>query len=104
MNLKQLLSEMADRKASDLHLRAGIPPTLRVDGELIAIETDSLTPEQLDEFVKQILSEEQLKRYYAQHEMDLALSVSKMGRFRVNLYRQRGTPGMAIRAVNTIVP
>ena len=54
---------MADRKASDLHLRAGIPPTLRVDGELMGIETDNLTPEQLDEFVKQILSEEQLKRY-----------------------------------------
>jgi len=104
MNLKQLLAEMMARGASDLHLRVGIQPTIRLDGHLIQVEGEPLTTELLDEFIKQILSKEQLERFQTRNEMDLALSVSKMGRYRVNLYRQRGTPGMAIRAVNTTVP
>ncbi len=104
MNLKQLLSEMTARQASDLHLRVGGKPILRVDGQLVTIDTDELSQEKVEEFVKQILSEDQLERFYSRNEMDLALSVSQMGRFRVNLYRQRGTVGMAFRAVNTMVP
>jgi len=104
MDLKQLLAEMTARHASDLHLRRGIKPTLRIDGQLVAIDADELSREKIDEFIGQILSEEQLKRFLSRNEMDLALSVAQMGRYRVNLYRQRGTPGISIRAVNTLVP
>ncbi len=104
MNLKQMLVEMLGRKASDLHIRVGVRPHVRVDGGLQQIATEPVTVEQMDQIVQQVLNEKQLDRFHRKSEMDLALSVAKLGRFRINLYRQRGTPGIAIRAVNTIVP
>jgi twitching motility protein PilT len=58
----------------------------------------------MEEMINQILNEDQKKRFLQRNELDLALSVSKMGRFRINVYRQRGTVGIAIRAVNTTIP
>jgi len=104
MNLKQMLVEMLGRKASDLHLRVGTRPHLRVNGTLEAIPTDPVNMDQMEQIVQQILNEKQLERFRRKNEMDLALSVAKLGRFRINLFRQRGTTGIAIRAVNTQVP
>ena len=104
MTLKQMLVEMLNRKASDLHIRVGIRPHLRVNGMLEQINTDPITIEQMDKTVAQILNEKQQERFHRKHEIDLALSVAKLGRFRINLFRQRGTSGIAIRAVNTQVP
>ncbi len=104
MNLKQMLVEMLNRKASDLHIRVGIRPHLRVNGTLQQIETDPITIETMEQVVGQILNEKQFERFQRKNEMDLALSVAKLGRFRINLFRQRGTTGIAIRAVNTVVP
>jgi twitching motility protein PilT len=104
MNLKQMLVEMLNRKASDLHIRVGIRPHLRVNGHLEQIATDPMTIDEMENVVSQILNEQQLERFRKKNEMDLALSVAKLGRFRINLFRQRGTTGIAIRAVNTTVP
>jgi len=104
MNLKQMLEEMLSTKASDLHLRIGVKPTLRIDGILRPLTEELLTPQNMEEVMSQILSEEQKNRFLQKNELDLALSVSKMGRFRINFYRQRGTVGVAIRAVNTSIP
>ena len=104
MNLKQMLVEMLNRKASDLHIRVGIRPHLRVNGSLEQIATEPMTIELMDQIVGQILSEKQFERFRRKHEMDLALSVAQLGRFRINLFRQRGTTGIAIRAVNVQVP
>lgn len=104
MNLREMLVEMQQKVASDLHLRVGIVPTLRIHGKLIPLNTDPLSKDGMTEIMTQILSPDQQKRFIARNEMDLALSVTKLGRFRINMYRQRGTPGVAIRAVNTLVP
>jgi len=104
MNLRQMLVEMLQKGASDLHLRVGIKPTLRVDGVLTPINTPPLSKEDMADIMNQILTPEQQKRFTARNEMDLALSVAKLGRFRINLFRQRGTYGIALRAVNTTVP
>ncbi|MFQ5499626.1 MAG: type IV pilus twitching motility protein PilT [Candidatus Zixiibacteriota bacterium] len=104
MNLKKMLVEMLNRKASDLHIRVGIRPHLRINGKLDQIATDPVTIDQMQQMIVQILSEQQLERFQRKNEMDLALSVAKLGRFRINLFRQRGTTGIAIRAVNTAVP
>ncbi len=104
MNLKQMLVEMLNRKASDLHIRVGVRPHLRVNGQLEQIATDPVTIDLMEQIVTQILNDKQRERFYRKNEMDLALSVAKLGRFRINLYRQRGTSGIAIRAVNTVVP
>jgi twitching motility protein PilT len=104
MNLKQMLTEMLKRKASDLHLRVGIRPYLRVNGILEQIETDPMSVDAMQSVISQILTEDQQQKFHKRNEMDLALSVAKLGRFRINLFRQRGTSGMALRAVNTKIP
>jgi twitching motility protein PilT len=104
MNLRDMLVEMQRLVASDLHIRVGIKPTLRVHGKLQSINAEPISKDNMSEIVSQMLSPEQQKRFASRSEMDLALSVSKLGRFRINLYKQRGTPGIAIRAVNTLVP
>ena len=104
MNLKQMLTEMLKRKSSDLHLRVGIRPFLRTNGVLEDIDTDPMTVETMQTVVSQILNEEQQKKFNKRNELDLALSVARLGRFRINLFRQRGTTGIAIRAVNTSIP
>ncbi|MFH2037044.1 MAG: PilT/PilU family type 4a pilus ATPase [Candidatus Zixiibacteriota bacterium] len=104
MNLKQMLIEMLNRKASDLHIRVGIRPHIRVNGILEAIDTEVMSIDGMGDIVNQILNEKQQERFRRKNEMDLALSVAKLGRFRINLFRQRGTSGIAIRAVNTVIP
>jgi twitching motility protein PilT len=104
MTLKEMLQEVLSTKASDLHLRVGVRPTIRVDGALRPIADELMTPQNMEEMMNQILTEEQKKRFSERNELDLALSVSQMGRFRINCYRQRGTVGIALRTVNTTIP
>ena len=104
MTLKQMLVEMLNRKASDLHVRVGIRPHIRVNGRLEQLSADPLSIDDMESIVGQILNETQKERFNKKNEMDLALSVAKLGRFRINLFRQRGTTGIALRAVNTVVP
>ncbi len=104
MTLKQLLVDMLKRKASDLHIRVGVQPYLRVNGNLQPFECDPVSIEEMDSYVNQMLNESQMERFRKKNELDLALSVVKLGRFRINLYRQRGSVGIAIRAVNDKIP
>lgn len=104
MNFKQMMQEMQNRLASDLHLRVGIRPMIRADGILLSIDDNVILHEDMDAILSQILNDEQKEKFLKKREMDLALSISKMGRFRINLYKQRGTIGIAIRQVNTQVP
>lgn len=104
MNLKEMLTEMIEKKASDLHLRVGLPPTLRVDGLLQEIDSKALSVDDIEKITDQILSQQQKQRFLVKNELDLALSVSGMGRFRVNFYRQRGTVGIAMRSVRLEIP
>ena len=99
-----MLVEMLNQNASDLHIRVGIRPHIRVNGKLVQIATDPVTIDLMDQIISQILNEKQKERYQRKNEMDLALSVAKLGRFRINLFRQRGTAGIAIRSVNTNIP
>ncbi len=95
---------MLNRKASDLHIRVGIRPHLRVNGQLEQISAEPFTIDDLNNIVGQILNDKQQERFRRKNEMDLALSVAKLGRFRINLFRQRGTTGIAIRSVSTVIP
>jgi len=104
MNFKQMMQEMQNRRASDLHLRVGIRPMVRSDGKLLPIDDTIVLHDDMDKILSQILNDDQREKFNKKREMDLALSISKMGRFRINLYKQRGTVGIAIRQVNTNVP
>lgn len=105
MEIQQLLQLTVDRKASDLHLLAGNPPILRVDGVLVKVPNESpLTNEDTERLIKSILTSEQLERATVNRELDFALPFSQDARFRVNVYYQRGTIAASLRRVPTKIP
>jgi twitching motility protein PilT len=99
MNFKGVLQEMIRRNGSDLHLKVGRPPTIRVDGELEAIEGPPLKPEDLKALAEQLMTPRQVKQFADEKECDFAIGVPGIGRFRVNLYQQRGSLCYAMRAI-----
>jgi twitching motility protein PilT len=97
--IQDLLEKMVNEGASDLFIKAGVPPSLRVDGQVVQIDHGPLAPEQVHEIAYEMMNEEQRERFEDDLEMDLAVAVGGLGRFRVNLFRQRGTVGMVLRHV-----
>lgn len=105
MEIQQLLQLAIDRKASDLHLVVGIPPTLRVDGSLVKVPNEpALTKEETERLIKGVLNSEQLERVTVNKEIDFSLPFSDKGRFRVNVYYQKGTLAAAFRLIPLKIP
>ena len=99
INFKSVLQEMIRRNGSDIHLKVGRPPTLRVDGELIALEHAPLRPEDLKNLAEQLMTPRQVNLFSEEKECDFAIGVPGIGRFRVTLYQQRGSLCFAMRAI-----
>ncbi|MHB1265605.1 MAG: type IV pilus twitching motility protein PilT [Gemmatimonadaceae bacterium] len=99
LNFKGVLQQMVQQGASDLHLKVGRPPTLRLNGELSALEMPSLRPEDLKALAEQLMTPRQVKEFSEQKEADFAIGVPGIGRFRCNLYQQRGSLCYALRAI-----
>ena len=104
MEIQPLLETLFVQKGSDLHIRVGSPPVLRVNGKLFQLPGDRLQQDQLESVIRKLLSQSQWEEFRREKEFDLATSVPGHGRARINLYFQRGTPAMAIRAIRTEVP
>lgn len=98
-NLKSLLDEMIGRRASDLHIRVGFPPVLRVDGELFDLSVEPVTVDDIDAFCDEIMSGYQKDEFDRNKEIDFAFGIKGLGRFRTSVFRQRGTSAIAIRAI-----
>src|SRR5947199_1518974 len=96
---KSVLQHMIQANASDLHLKVGRPPTLRVDGHMVSLELPPLRQEDLRSLAEQIMAPKNIKEFSEQKESDFALAVPGIGRFRVNAYQQRGTIAYALRGV-----
>jgi twitching motility protein PilT len=94
-----ILQHMVHQNASDLHLKVGRPPTLRVDGHMVTLEMPPLTQEDLRSLAEQVMAPKNIKEFSEQKESDFALAVPGIGRFRVNAYQQRGTIAYAMRTV-----
>lgn len=105
MEINTLLREMVGKKASDLHLRVGSPPMLRIDGKLTPIPNyPAVTVEDSESILNSIASPENRKKFELDLELDIAYSTSGVGRFRVNVLKQRGTLAFAIRLVPFVIP
>jgi twitching motility protein PilT len=102
--IDELLQEMTSRKASDLHMKAGSPPVIRVDGELFLLDAPPMTPEDTKDVAASIMTDKQIRRFSEHNEIDFAYSAPQLGRFRVNVFRQRGSISMAMRQVATQIP
>ena len=96
---KSVLQQMIQHNASDLHLKVGRPPTLRVDGHMQLLDLPALKQEDLRSLAEQIMAPKNIKEFSENKESDFALAVPGVGRFRVNAYQQRGTIAYALRTV-----
>jgi len=99
MDIKDLLQRAADAHASDVHVRAEGPAYMRVHGELTPIDAHPFTPSEAEEIALAMMTDEQRLSFHEGSEIDFAYHIDDVGRFRVNVYRQRGLVGIAMRRV-----
>jgi twitching motility protein PilT len=100
MNINDLLKIAVERKASDLHLKVGSHPVIRIDGALIALpELKRLMQEDTIAMAFSIMNARQKQRFKEELEIDIAYSVPGLGRFRCNIFQQRGTVGLVLRVI-----
>jgi twitching motility protein PilT len=104
MDIEELLRFTVERGASDLHLKVGNVPFVRVDGDLQPTHFEVLTAADTESFANILMSEHKKREFLASSEADLGSTLTGVGRFRVNVYRQRGMVGLAIRRVRSEVP
>ena len=105
MELNEILAIAVKAKSSDIHIRAGLVPIVRIDGKLRPIpNAPRLAPEVVRSMVLAIMNERQRKQFEDNFEVDLSYGVPGLGRFRINVYSQRGTVAMAMRSISMGVP
>ena len=104
LTIKQLLMVMVKKAASDLYIAAGLAPAYRIEGVVFPLKQEPLNPIQCEQLANSTMSEKQRAEFAETHEMNLALSYPDLGRFRVNIFRQRGNVGLVIRQIKTQIP
>jgi twitching motility protein PilT len=104
MNIDDLLRVVVEREASDLHLKTGSPPVLRIHGALTPYGDSPVTPEEMQAALEHITTEKQRESFVEEMELDFAYSITGLARFRVNAALQRGTISLVFRQVNWRIP
>jgi twitching motility protein PilU len=104
MVFSDLLKLMVQKNASDLYITAGVAPSIRVDGKIVPVTKQALTPEQSRQFVYGIMNEEQRRQFEANSECNFAINPQEIGRFRVNVFLQQQRVGMVLRKIETRIP
>ena len=104
MLIEELLEEAVSKGASDIHISSNLPPVFRIDGQLIRTSLPPLTSDNVETLVFPILNNEQRRRLEQDWELDMSYGIHGIGRFRVNIYKNRGNFAAAFRTINTEVP
>ena len=99
VSLRKLLEDMVQKRASDLHVTAGVPPEFRIDGAITPSEYEVLTPEVTAQLAYSVMSDEQRKRFESTKELDFSFGIKGLSRFRGNVFLQRGVVSMVIRQI-----
>ena len=99
--MTQLLTLMVKQNASDLHISSNSPPELRIDGQLVPLKSDPLTPPQTEALCLSLLTPDQRERFLRDQELDFSFGIPDLARFRGNIYRQRGNVSGAFRYIPT---
>jgi twitching motility protein PilT len=102
--LRRVLEEMIRRKASDLHLKVGRPPMVRLFGDLVELDFPPFRAEDANRCADQLLAPNQREQFAERHELDFAVGIQGLGRFRGNIFHQRGTLSFAFRAIPFEIP
>ena len=104
MQLLELLRVFVSHSGSDLYLTTGAPPSAKIQGQLVALTREILPPGQVQAIANSVMNEDQRREFEAKPEMNLAIAPEGLGRFRVNIFRQRHEVAMVIRAITTEIP
>ncbi len=102
--LDDILTLASEQTASDLHLTVNLPPMMRVDGRLRPMRFDRLEPRDCQRLIYGILTDHQISDFEEKHELDFSHGIAKVGRFRANVYMQRGSVGAAFRVIPRSIP
>lgn len=104
MNITDLLHTMIQKKASDMHLKEGRPPLLRVDGRMAPLDMEILSRADMKEVVYALMDEKQRRKFEETNEMDLAYNLEGVARFRANAFQQMGKLEIVLRAIPIKIP
>ncbi len=104
VHIEELLELVVDNNASDLHLAVGLPPVLRIDGDLKLARYETLTASVAQRLIYDILSDDQIQRFETNLELDCSYAMRQIARFRVNVFRERGNVAGAFRLIPAEVP
>jgi twitching motility protein PilT len=99
LDMAELLRLMMEKKASDLHITLGAPPMLRIDGQMVPTSFPKLSGEICQHLIYSLLTDTQKQRFESMNELDISFGIKNLGRVRMNVYRQRGVIGAALRAI-----
>ncbi|MGH7162082.1 MAG: type IV pilus twitching motility protein PilT [Planctomycetota bacterium] len=99
VGIEELLQIMVQRGGSDLHITAGAPPKVRIDGSLVSTEHEVLAPEMSKKVIYSVLTAEQISKFERDLELDISFGINGLGRFRTNVFLQRGAVGAVFRII-----
>jgi twitching motility protein PilU len=102
--VNDLLKLMVTKKASDLFITAGFPPAMKIDGKLTPVSSQTLNTQQTAEIARAVMNDKQAQEFQTTRECNFAISMSTVGRFRVNAFIQRSATGLVFRVINTNIP
>ena len=104
MNVKPLFKLMVDKKASDLFFTTYAPVMIKIDGKIMPVNQVELTPKMVRQAALELMNEQQLENFTRDLEIDFAISEAGLGRFRVNVFHQRGNVAMVLRFITPELP
>ncbi len=104
MDFERLLTMMVEKGASDLFITAGVPPSMKIHGQVIPATTTPLAPEKAREIVLSVMNEKQREEFVEKKELNFAVSARGIGRFRASAFYQRNLAGMVLRRIETNIP
>jgi twitching motility protein PilU len=104
MNVKPLFKLMVDKKASDLFFTTHAPVMIKIDGKIVPVNQMELSPKMVRQAALELMNETQLEKFTRDLEIDFAISEPGLGRFRVNIFHQRGNVGMVMRFITPELP
>ena len=104
LDLDQVLREAVDRGASDVHIKVGSPPHIRLDGELVTVAGDPIQPADTERVAFAIMPKARAEEFLTSNEADFAYSLNGVGRFRANVFRQRGSVALVLRHILPGIP
>lgn len=104
VHIDDLLRIVVEKGASDLHTSVGVPPIIRIDGQLLPTNYEKVDPQSSQRLIYDILTDDQIQRFETSFELDFSYALARLSRFRVNVYRDRGNVATAFRVIPARIP